>query len=159
MPDRQINPAFAQAVREAFCQVPYFQLLGMSLEKLTYGRSEFRLPAQRKHLNPYQGVHGGVVASLLDATCAWAAYSCMASEMALTTVELKVNFLAPGHEGSELRSVGTCVKGGRTLGVASGQVVEHPSGRLVGHATATVIALDRPFSGVLAGLPPKFLPE
>lgn len=159
MPDRRINPAYAQAVRQAFRQVPFFRFMGMTMEKLQYGRAELLVTARHDHLNPYGGVHGGVVASLLDATCTWAAYCGMESEMALTTVDLKVNYLAPGREGCDLRAHGTAVKGGRTLGVATGEVMEEPSGRLLGFATATVMALTTPFGGVLADLPPKFLPE
>lgn len=50
----------------------------MTIEDLTAGGSEFLIPAQHK-LNPHNGVHGGVVASILDATCYWAAYTLQAS--------------------------------------------------------------------------------
>lgn len=157
MPGKKINPAYAEAVKKVFLQVPYFQLLNMTMESLEYGAAGFRVPAQHKHLNPYDGVHGGVMASILDATCTWAAYSRMPSEMAVITVELKINYLAPAREGQELLSRGAAVKAGRTLGVATGELVENPSGRLVGFASATVMALQTPFQGVLADLPPKFL--
>lgn len=159
MPGPKINPAYAEAVKKAFLQVPYFQLLDMTMEDLAYGTAGFRIPAQHKHLNPYDGVHGGAMASILDATCTWAAYSRMPSEMAVTTVELKINYLAPAREGRQLLSRGTALKAGRTLGVATGELVEKESGRLVGFATATVMALPTPFQGVLADLPPKFLPQ
>lgn len=79
MPAKQLNPEYMEAVKKAFVQVPYFQLLGITMEGLTVGGSQFNIPAQHKHLNPHNGVHGGVVASILDATCYWAAYTLQAS--------------------------------------------------------------------------------
>ncbi len=159
MPSKKLNPEYVEAVKQAFLQVPYFQLLGMTMQDFYEGGSEFLIPAQHKHLNPHNGVHGGVIASILDATCYWAAYSQMPTENAITTVEMKINYLSPGREGNNLRSKGQVVKAGRSLGVAEAKVFEEESGRLVGFGTATVMALNNPLGGVLADLPPKFLTE
>lgn len=152
-----LNPEYVASVKEALAQAPYFQLLSMTLIHMERGRTEFLIPAQEKHLNPHQGVHGGVIASLLDATCNWAAYSEAESENAFTTVELKINYLAPARAGQNLVSTGIAVKTGKSLGVAEARVIEEPSGRLVGFGTATCMILNKPMGGALANLPAKFI--
>lgn len=157
MQNKIINPEYVASVKEALAQTPYFKLLSMTLTHMERGRTEFLIPAQEKHLNPHQGVHGGVIASLLDATCNWAAYSETESENAFTTVELKINYLAPAQAGQNLVAKGIVVKTGKSLGVGEARVTEEPSGRLVGFGTATCMILDKPMGGAMANLPVKFI--
>jgi uncharacterized protein (TIGR00369 family) len=156
MASGDLNPAYVDAVINAFKEVPYFQLLGMSMKSLAKGQCEMIIPAEHKHLNPHAGVHGGVVASIIDASCYWAAYSGMKTENAIVTIDLKISYLSPGREGETLLATGQAVKPGRTTGVAEAKVVAAESGRLVGYGSATVLATDAPMAGVLADLPPKF---
>ena len=157
MQAKKLNPDYVAAVKKALAQTPYFQLLSMSMSNLEPGRSEFLIPAQEKHLNPHQGVHGGVIASIIDAACYWATYSEMDTENALTTVELKINYLSSARAGQSLIAIGTAVKSGKTLGVAEARVAEKDSGRLVGFGTASCMALNKPLGGALASLPAKFI--
>ncbi len=157
MASGDLNPDYIAAVKDALKEVPYFQLLGMRMKALSRGHCEMMIPAEHKHLNPHAGVHGGVVASMIDASCYWAAYSGMKTESAIVTIDLKISYLSPGREGETLVATGLAVRSGRTMGVAEARVSAAESGRLVGYGSATCLATEAAMAGVMANLPPKFL--
>lgn len=46
----------------------------MKVCELRKGYSKITVALDRKHLNPFGGVHGGVYASVIDTAAYWAAY-------------------------------------------------------------------------------------
>jgi uncharacterized protein (TIGR00369 family) len=74
-------------------------------------------------------------------------------EMGLTTVEIKVNFLAPVKEG-KLVAKGRCIKIGKTLALGDATIYDG-NGNLLGHGTATMMIVpDLKVEGQ-ENLPPK----
>ena len=57
---------------------------------------------------------GGVIASVIDAATFWAVFPQVKDGMGLTTVEIKVNYLAPVPKGKVVAK-GRCIKIGKTL--------------------------------------------
>lgn len=157
MPPGKLNPDFVRRVKEVLKSTPYFELLSMEMEDLHPGRAVFRIPAQKKHTNPFDNVHGGVFASIIDAATFWAIYSLVPQEYLLTTVELKINYLAPVKAEQNLLAIGEIIKLGRSLGVAEAKLTEEETGRLVGFGTATCMVLPPPLPKALAEMPIKFL--
>ena len=135
-----LNPAWVEAVRAAINTSPYFSLLSMGVVDLTPGFSHLEIPVNPvHHLQPFGMVHGGVYASLIDAAGFWAAFSLTSPDLGLTTVELKINYLAPTASGL-LVAKGRCIKHGKTLALAEAQVLDD-QGRLLAHGTTTLMAL------------------
>lgn len=155
----ELNPAYVEAVKEMLTHTPYFELLGMKLEALSPGVAEFVITAQKKHLNSFKRVQGGVLASILDATTFWAGYSLVPEGKVMTTAELKINYLGNCTEGEVLEVKGNAIKVGRKLGVAEARMSEKGSGRLVGFGTATCMVLNEPLTEPFVSLPDKFLPQ
>jgi uncharacterized protein (TIGR00369 family) len=86
-------------------------------------------------------VHGGVLGTVLDSACGWAALSLMPADHAVLTVEYKLNLLRPA-EGETFEGTGRVVKPGRTLTVAEGVVVETGApDRPIATMTATLMAV------------------
>ena len=127
----------------------------MEIRSLDWGESRLEVTIQEKHLQPYGMVHGGVCASLSDAAIYWAVYSGMEETVGLTTVEIKLNYLAPVSAG-RLIAKGKCIKVGKSicLGEAS---VEDDKGNLVAHGTSTMMVLDSLKIQGQSQLPHKFL--
>lgn len=150
---RNLNPDWFKAISAEVNACPYFQLLSMKIVELSPGRSRVEIDLEKAHLQPFGIVHGGAYSSLVDAAGFWACYTLAEEGVGMTTVELKLNYLAPTKTG-KLIGLGESVKVGRTL--ALGQVrVESDDGRLLAHGTATMMILkDLPMSGQA---PPKFL--
>ena len=143
------------AIAKTVNTCPYFTLLSMEIRSLDWGESRLEVTIQEKHLQPYGMVHGGVCASLADAAIYWAVYSGMEETVGLTTVEIKLNYLASVSAG-RLIAKGKCIKVGKSicLGEAS---VEDDKGNLVAHGTSTMMVLDSLKIQGQSQLPPKFI--
>jgi uncharacterized protein (TIGR00369 family) len=151
-----INPEYVDKVNQLVNRSPYFTLLSMRLSKVGAGFSELQIDLAEKHLQPFGFVHGGVYASIIDAAAFWSLYYDIDDqETGVTTVDLKLNYLAPAVSG-KLIAKGRQIKMGKTLGYADAEVTD-AKGRILAHGTSTVILL--PGQGLKGNspLPPKFL--
>jgi uncharacterized protein (TIGR00369 family) len=152
---RELNPAHVAAVIKTVNNCPYFTLLSMKMRGVDWGESHLEMVVQEKHLQPYGMVHGGVCASLVDAAAFWAVYPQTEEDIGLTTVELKLNYLAPVF-GGHLLATGKSIRAGKTLCLGEASV-EDDKGNLVAHGTSTMMVLDSRKIQGQSYLPPKFL--
>jgi uncharacterized protein (TIGR00369 family) len=153
---KKINPEYVARVNELVNRSPYFELLAMRIRAVDRGYSLLEVELSRKHLQPFGVVHGGVFASVIDAASFWALYYDIEDERAgVTTVELKLNYLAP-TAGGRLVARGRQLKVGKTLGYAEAEVTD-ADGRLLAHGTSTVIILPGKLLTAEPPLPPKFV--
>jgi uncharacterized protein (TIGR00369 family) len=149
------NPEYIRRVSELVNRCPYFTLLSMKIVDVGIGFSLLEIDLEKKHLQPFGLVHGGVFASIIDAAAFWSIfYNIEDPNAGATTVDLKLNYLAPAVSG-KLVARGAQIKLGKTLGYAEARVTDG-EGRLLAHGTSTLmilpnnsLVLDRP-------LPPKF---
>ena len=84
--------------------------------------------------------HGGVVASLVDVACGYAALSVMPDDREVLTVEFKIHFLKPA-KADRVIAVGQVVQAGRTLTVCEGSVFDATRTRVLARMTATMMAV------------------
>ncbi len=152
---KKINPEYIARVAQVVNHSPYFDLLSMQLKEVGIGYSVIELELAHKHLQPFGVVHGGVLASVIDAAAFWSVYYEVDESDGVTTVDLKLNYLAPAVSG-KLIARGRRLKIGRTLGYAEAQVA-NGGGDVLAHGTSTVIILPgRPLTAE-PPLPSKFL--
>ena len=150
------NPEFIKRICEIVSTSPYFELLSMKLVDAGVGYSSLEIDLTKKHLQPFGTVHGGVFSSIIDAAAFWAVYFGIKDQTAgLTTVDLKLNYLAPGVSGKLIAS-GRQIKVGRTLGYAEAHVVNQDE-KILAHGTSTVIILPGKALKADPPLPPKFI--
>jgi uncharacterized protein (TIGR00369 family) len=154
---KRLNPAYIEMVKERINQSPYFTLLSMEVQSLGWGESLLKVDIQEKHLQPFGMVHGGVFSSLVDAAAFWAVFPMIEGDMGLTSVELKLNFLAPASS-SNLVARGKSIKVGRTLCLGEA-LIEDDSGRLLAHGTSTMMILKGLNITGDTAFPSKFLEE
>lgn len=139
MSELQLNPRYTEAVAMLVNRSPYFSLLSMEIKDLQWGTCLLEVKLGEKHLQPFGMVHGGVMASVVDAAAFWAVFPQVEKGMGLTTVEMKLNFLAPAQKG-KLVAQGRCIKMGRTLALGETQV-RNGEEVLVAHGTATMMVV------------------
>jgi uncharacterized protein (TIGR00369 family) len=139
MSDRKLNPRYVEAVTRVVNQSPYFSLLSMEIRDLQWGTSLLEIQLSEKHLQPFGFVHGGAIASITDAATFWAVFPQVKNGMGLTTVEIKVNFLAPAQKG-RLVAKGRCIRLGKTLALGDAEI-RNDEGGLVAHGTATMMVV------------------
>lgn len=147
---KRINPKWLESIRSV--DNPYFTLQQMSITDLGWGTARVEIDLDHRHLQPFGVVHGGVFASIIDAAGFWAVYSQADPAVGMTTVELKLNYLAPAANG-RLIALGRSIKLGRSLGLGEARV-ESEEGRLLAHGTTTVIVQpDMPLSETIRSIP------
>ena len=151
---KRLNPDHVAAIRAHVNHCPYFNLLSMKIDAIEMGRSLLEVDVQEKHLQPYGIVHGGVYASLIDAAAFWAAYSTIEST-AMTTVEMKLNYLAPAASG-RFMARGKSIKSGKTICLSEATVFDDQE-KMLAHGTVTLMILDSLKLNTKNRLPPKYL--
>ncbi len=139
MSDLQLNPGYTEAVARLVNESPYFSLLSMEIKDLQWGTCLMEIELDEKHLQPFGNVHGGAIASVVDAAAFWAVFPQVERGKGLTTVEMKLNYLAPVQKG-KLMAQGRSIKLGRTLALGETSVT-NGKGTLVAHGTATMMVV------------------
>lgn len=112
----------------------------MEIKNLQWGVSLLEVQLEEKHLHPFGFIHGGAIASLMDAAGFWAVFPQVERGMGLTTVEIKVNFLSPAQKG-RLVAKGRCIRLGKTLALGETEI-RNTEGGLVAHGTATMMIVS-----------------
>jgi uncharacterized protein (TIGR00369 family) len=133
---------YAERVRASFARQAAMATIGASLTEVEPGRVVIELPWAQPLTQQHGFLHAGMVATGLDSACGYAAFSLMAIDAAVLTVEYKINLLAPA-QGQRFRMVGLVIKPGRTVTVAEGQAWAVDEGRekLIATMSCTLMAV------------------
>lgn len=153
---RRINPRYAEMVRRVTNQSPYFRLISMELLEFDIGTSLMEIELQEKHLQPFGAVHGGVFSTIIDAATFWAVYGEIDEQSGMTSVDLKLNYLAPAAPPGKLIARGRRIKIGRTLGLGEAEVTDK-EGKILAHGTSTLMVMPGWSISGEEQLPPKFM--
>ncbi|MBU17340.1 MAG: phenylacetic acid degradation protein [Chloroflexi bacterium] len=121
------DPEFEAKVRSSFANQTAMQTLGAVMGKVEPGQVEIEMPFQAGLTQQHGFIHGGIVTSILDSACWYAAFSLIAPDSAVLTVEYKVNFMAPA-KGERLVSRGQVLRPGASITVCKGDVVAYDGG-------------------------------
>jgi uncharacterized protein (TIGR00369 family) len=111
-------------------------LLGMDGPTTAEGRARVAVRADKRHVNPSGAVHGGVIATLVDIAMSAAVQSMSRDDETPVTIEMKVNYLEPGHPGL-LVAVADVRKRGRRFTVVHAEVVQEDDDEVVAVAVGT----------------------
>lgn len=140
------DPEFTARVRASFARQQVMATLGATLTRVDAGEVEITLPYRPDLTQQHGFLHAGIVTTIADSACGYAALSLMAPAAAVLTVEYKVNLLAPA-QGERFVARARVLRPGRALTVCEADVValngdaEKPVARML----ATMMALlDRP---------------
>ena len=102
----------------------YFQLIGMRLEKANDGVGEVGITVDTRLMHPQQIVHGGVIFTLADSAMSMALISVLPLGTRFSTIEAKINYIAPVVTG-ELSAQGIIIHRGRSTAVMEATVYNH----------------------------------
>ncbi len=138
-----LTPDFDDRVLSSFAKQPVMKLVGAELVKVLPGEVEILLPFRHDLTQQHGFLHAGIITSIVDSACGYAALSLMPAGASVLTVEFKVNLLAPA-KGERFLARGKVVKPGRTITVCSGEVISLSleETKLVATMTATMMTLQ-----------------
>lgn len=122
------NPDFETRVRDSFAKQGMLTALGGTLGRVRPGEVHLLAPFDSRFTQQDGFLHAGVVTTLMDSACGYAAFSLMPSDSRVLSVEFKVNLLAPAR-GERFRAEGRVIKSGRTLTVCEGKLFSISNGK------------------------------
>ncbi|HEX9035483.1 MAG TPA: PaaI family thioesterase [Ktedonobacterales bacterium] len=131
------DPDFEARVRASFGLQTVMALIGAEMTSVTPGATEITLP-MRDDLTQQRGyIHAGIVTTIVDSACGYAALTLAPIGADVLTIEYKANFMSPAR-GERLIARGRVVRAGRTITVCAGDVFAERDGGE--HAVATMLA-------------------
>ncbi|HYX46403.1 MAG TPA: PaaI family thioesterase [Sphingomicrobium sp.] len=107
--------------KESFDRQGLMTLFGAELVEAADGRAVIEVPYREELTQQHGYFHGGVVTSIADTACGYAAYTTMPPDSSVLTVEFKINLMNPAT-GDRLRAEAKVHKAGRTLVVVGATV-------------------------------------
>ncbi len=113
--------------------------LGMNFQVISSGKVDYRLVITKNHLATPLSAHGGVIAALIDGALGVAALSVVSKDnKVVSTVEYKVNFLAPAFMGDQLCArAEVLTRGKRLLVVTCDVYCENKDNQIIAKAMGT----------------------
>src|SRR5260221_7709353 len=116
-----LNPSFAAEVERSFARQPIMNLIGARLTLVEAGVVEITLPYRADLTQQHGYLHAGVVTTIADSACGYAAYTLMPAGSEVLSVEFKVNLLRPA-QGKTFVARAEVIKAGKTLTVVRADV-------------------------------------
>ncbi len=115
------NPSFAEDVARGFAQQAIMKTIGARLSLVELGVVEITLPYRKDLTQQNCYLHAGIITTIADSACGYAAYTLMPPGSGVLSVEFKVNLLRPAR-AEEFLARAEVVKAGRTLTVVRADV-------------------------------------
>jgi len=121
MPHQTRNPTFAEEIKQSFAKQTIMGLIGAKLTRVEPGIVEITLPYRADLAQQHGYLHAGIVTTIADSACGYAAYSLMPRDSEVLSVEFKVNLLRPA-KGEMFLASAEVLKNGKTLTVVRADV-------------------------------------
>jgi len=115
------NTNFAEEIKQSFAKQTIMGLIGAQLTRVEPGIIEIALPYRADLAQQHGYLHAGIVTTIADSACGYAAYSLMPANSEVLSVEFKVNLLLPA-KGEMFLASAEVVKSGKTLTVVRADV-------------------------------------
>ena len=113
------------------------KLLEMNLEILGPGLIIYKMPITDNHLATPVAAHGGSICALMDASMGVCALSQVINDMrVVSTIEMKISFVAPAIRGDVLTAKASIVKSGKSLLFVEGEITNQKD-KIIAIATGT----------------------
>lgn len=136
------DPAYKEKVMESFNRQKVMKTVNASIIAIHPGEIELEFPYQSNLSQQHGFIHAGIVSTVLDSACGYAAFSLMPENAAVLTIEFKVNLLSPAR-GERFRAVGKVKKPGKNITVTEGELFSYVKGKqkLVASMVGTIMSV------------------
>jgi acyl-CoA thioesterase len=127
------------ATLESANAIDLLRTLGIHLIEIGDNHAVMDVTVDDRHRNYLGGVHGGLLAALIDTACFFPR-PLLPSGQAATTVDLNVSYVRAAAVGDHLNARSELLHLGRRTASLAVRVTDQ-QGRLVAHGTATLLLL------------------
>ena len=144
MPHQTSNPNYVDEIKQSFAKQTVMALIGGELTRVEPGVVEISLPYRNDLTQQHGYVHAGIITTIADSACGYAAYTLMPSNSDVLAVEFKVNLMRPA-KGETFLARAEVIKSGRTLAVVRADVhaITGAQRELVAIMQGTMMCLQR----------------
>ena len=139
------DPDF-ERVRDSFARQIVMSTLGATLSRVADGEVDIAMPFRADLSQQHGFLHAGILATILDSACGYAAFSRMPADAAVLSIEFKINLLSPAA-GERFLARGRVLRSGRTITVcqADGFAITGQSEKLIATMVGTMMCVrDNP---------------
>lgn len=127
-------------ITQSFAKQGLMKTLGATLEEVSAGKVVVACVFREDLTQQHGYFHAGVITSIVDTACGYAALTMMPEGKDVLSVEFKINFMKPAKT-PKLMAIGMVLQAGKTLTICEGYVYDESQTRLLAKMTATMIAL------------------
>ena len=128
-------------IRDSFQKQGIMNTLGARLVSVEPGKVMIEC-ARTEGLTQQHGYfHAGVLTTIVDSACGYAAWTLMPEGKEVLSVEFKINLLKPA-DTNKIIATGTVLQSGKTLTVCEGLVYDETQTKLLAKMTATMMAVS-----------------
>ncbi len=133
----------ADRVRASFAKQKVMATIGATLDSVEPGRVTISMAPNPDLTQQHGYLHAGIIATIADSACGYAALSLMPADAAVLSIEFKNNMLAPA-DGERFIARGKVIKPGRTIMVCDATVhaVRKGEEKLVATMTGTMMVVQ-----------------
>lgn len=125
-------------IETSFNRQGFLALLGAELEHVEKGKVVISCK-HKDTLTQQQGLmHGGVVTTLADVSCGYAALTTMPDSAEVLSVEFKINLIRPANT-RKIIAMGEVIKSGRQLVITESKVMDENGEKIIAKMLATMI--------------------
>lgn len=119
-------------------------LIAARLTKIEPGAVDIEIGYQKSLTQQNGFIHAGIITTIADTACGYAAFSLMPEDADVLSVEFKVNLLLPAA-GEKFLAEGRVLRAGRTLTVTRGDVFAFTDNerKQVAAMQATIIRIQK----------------
>lgn len=135
--------AIEQKVRDNFGRQAFMVTLGAVMTAVGQGKVEIEVPFNPRFTQQNEFIHAGVITSILDSACGYAALTVAPEHCDVLSVEFKLSLLVPAA-GERFIARGEVKRAGKTLTFCSGDAFAVKDGRekLIASMLATIMNMQ-----------------
>jgi uncharacterized protein (TIGR00369 family) len=127
-----------QKIKDSFNEQAFMKTLGAEIVHIEAGKVVIGCSKNAGLTQQHGFFHAGVLTSIVDSACGYAALSVMPEDADVLSVEFKVNLLRPAT-AARIIATGTVLKNGRTLVVCEGIVTDEAETTIYAKMIGTMI--------------------
>ena len=139
-----IDPNYESRVRHSFDKQGVMKTIGAKLVMVKPGEVHIEFLFAGSLTQQHDYIHAGIITTVVDSACGYAAYTLMPADSEVLTIEYKVNFMSPA-KGNRFKGIGRVLRFGRNITVCSGDVIaiDKEKEKIVATMLATMISVGK----------------
>ena len=129
-----------EEVKSSFAKQGFMKTLGAEIVHLEEGCLKIRCEKQDSLTQQHGFFHAGVLTSLMDSACGYAALTTMSKGSDVLSVEFKTNLMRPA-KSEIIIATGTVIKSGKTLVFCEAKITDEKEETIFATLQGTMICL------------------